>query len=175
MLSVQPQALDVSRPAVTQRASNEDMTNSSKWQTPEPPSLDTSIRTSSSYDDDEERQPPEDEEMVEMELGQSQAQAPVSGGGDDETMTKQKSVTFAPMPMVVSPVAKGMGVKFFSRACSRSLFIAVVTFTAAVALAAVLAHLERHIVSSLFVWVSLFTRVEASKIDFLSVLPRAHI
>ena len=126
----------------------------SKWLRQEP-SLDTSIRTSSSYDDEEERQP-EDEEMVEMELGQ-QAQpeesAPEAGGVEEESMTKQRSVTFAPAPMVVPPVGKGA--TFFSRACSRSLFIALITFTASIALAAALAHLERHIVSSLFGWVSL--------------------
>jgi hypothetical protein len=155
MLSVQSQPLDLSAPAAVKRASSEG-TLSSKWLTPEPPSLDTSIRTSSSYDDEEEGQPPEDEEMVAMELGQCQSQAP-KVGGDEEAMTQQKSV--APTPLVVPPVVKGMGPTFFSLACSRSLFIAMVTFTAAVALAAVLAHLERHIVSILFGWVPLFSRV----------------
>ena len=155
MLSVQPQPLDVSAPAAVKRALSEDMSRS-KWLRQEP-SLDTSIRTSSSYDEEEERQP-EDEEMVEMELGQ-QAQpeesAPEAGGVEEESMTKQRSVTFAPAPVVVPPVGKGMRATFFSRACSRSLSIALITFTAAIALAAALAHLERHIVSSLFGWVSL--------------------
>ena len=146
MLSVQPQPVGVSAPAAVKRASSEDMSRS-KWLRQEP-SLDTSIRTSSSYDDEEERQP-EDEEMVEMELGQqAQSEESEAGGVEEESMTKQRSVTFAPAPVVVPPVGKGIGATFFSRACSRSLFIALITFTAAIALAAVLAHLERHIVSS---------------------------